>query len=433
MTAAGPSTRIQTSGGSNSWKYYYTGVCPGTSGVVYTVSVWIKNQGTTSMKISGNIVDGPVIAPGTTQLVSFTETGNGVSCIQLGIATVNVGDGMDVLAFAPAMSASGGSNMVPAANQNFSGWVAYQGAAVTVTQGQTPMVVDSMDYLPYGEQIAGSWGSTHKFTGKERDSETNLDYLGARYYGNWLGRFLTPDWAAKPVPIPFGDPSSPQSLNLYAYVKNNPTTVDDPDGHQDSLATAAFERDVKDLIAGRITKEEYWARINARGAGAAVGCALACGGMAAASITGRILAGYALASVPVVSLIVMHTLDAVTPGPSGSLTISMATRLTATEISTGVRLAEQTGKALVQSEHVGAEFVDAAGKTYDAVNSAAAYANWFRDGGKAILANIASTANKAVDYVAVDLKGASKEQITAIKDFVKTLTKQQQAKIKYVQ
>ena len=232
MTAAGPSTRIQTSGGSNTWKYYYTGVCPGTSGVVYTVSVWIKNQGTTSMKISGNIVDGPVIAPGTTQLVSFTETGNGVSCIQLGIATVNVGDGMDILAYAPTMSASGGSNMVPAANQNFSGWVAYQGAAVTVTQGQTPMVVDSMDYLPYGEQIAGSWGSTHKFTGKERDSETSLDYFGARYYANAFGRFLTPDWSAGPATVPYAHLENPQTLNLYAYVDNNPISSMDPDGHR---------------------------------------------------------------------------------------------------------------------------------------------------------------------------------------------------------
>jgi len=36
---------------------------------------------------------------------------------------------------------------------------------------------DSMDYLPFGEQIAGSWGTTDKFTGDERDSETNLDHL----------------------------------------------------------------------------------------------------------------------------------------------------------------------------------------------------------------------------------------------------------------
>jgi RHS repeat-associated protein len=32
----------------------------------------------------------------------------------------------------------------------------------------------------------------YKFNGKERDTESQLDYFGARYYGNWTGRFLTP-------------------------------------------------------------------------------------------------------------------------------------------------------------------------------------------------------------------------------------------------
>src|SRR5262249_17072719 len=63
LTGAGPSTRIQSTGGAHIWKYYFTGLCPGVSGVTYTVSAWIKNQGTTSVKVSGNIVDGPVIAP----------------------------------------------------------------------------------------------------------------------------------------------------------------------------------------------------------------------------------------------------------------------------------------------------------------------------------------------------------------------------------
>ena len=31
---------------------------------------------------------------------------------------------------------------------------------------------------------------SYKFTGKERDSESNLDYFGARYYGSSLGRFM---------------------------------------------------------------------------------------------------------------------------------------------------------------------------------------------------------------------------------------------------
>src|SRR5437016_8976174 len=70
-----------------------------------------------------------------------------------------------------------------------------------------------------------------KFTGKQRDSESNLDYFGARYYASTMGRFLSPDWAEKPQPVPYADVTDPQSLNLYAYVKNNPTTSTDPNGH----------------------------------------------------------------------------------------------------------------------------------------------------------------------------------------------------------
>jgi RHS repeat-associated protein len=34
---------------------------------------------------------------------------------------------------------------------------------------------------------------SRKFTGKERDSESNLDMFGARYYASSMGRFMTPD------------------------------------------------------------------------------------------------------------------------------------------------------------------------------------------------------------------------------------------------
>ena len=55
--------------------------------------------------------------------------------------------------------------------------------------------------------------------------------FGARYYGSSLGRFMTPDWAASPTAVPYAHFGNPQSLNLYSYVENNPTTTGDPDGH----------------------------------------------------------------------------------------------------------------------------------------------------------------------------------------------------------
>jgi RHS repeat-associated protein len=71
----------------------------------------------------------------------------------------------------------------------------------------------------------------YKFTGKERDTESSLDMFGARYYASTMGRFMTPDWAGKPIDVPYADFANPQSLNLYGYVRNNPTTTRDPDGH----------------------------------------------------------------------------------------------------------------------------------------------------------------------------------------------------------
>jgi hypothetical protein len=46
-----------------------------------------------------------------------------------------------------------------------------------------------------------------------------------------MGRFLSPDWAAQEEPVPYAQRDNPQSLNLYAYVQNNPLTRIDADGH----------------------------------------------------------------------------------------------------------------------------------------------------------------------------------------------------------
>ena len=54
-----------------------------------------------------------------------------------------------------------------------------------------------------------------RFTGKERDSETGLDYFGARYFSAAQGRWTSPDWSAVPQPVPYADLSDPQTLNLY--------------------------------------------------------------------------------------------------------------------------------------------------------------------------------------------------------------------------
>ena len=104
---------------------------------------------------------------------------------------------------------------------------------ITDVNGTMPPQEES-DFYPYGGEIpvSGSDTNHYKFTGKERDAESGLDDFEARYYGSSLGRFMTPDWAAKPTSVPYAKFGNPQSLNLYSYVQNSPTSVADLDGHE---------------------------------------------------------------------------------------------------------------------------------------------------------------------------------------------------------
>ena len=96
-------------------------------------------------------------------------------------------------------------------------------------------VCEAIASLPFGDgetTLSNSCTPTPTFfTGKERDSESNLDYFTARYYGSSLGRFMTPDWAEKATAVPYANFGNPQSLNLYSYTLNSPVTKTDADGH----------------------------------------------------------------------------------------------------------------------------------------------------------------------------------------------------------
>jgi RHS repeat-associated protein len=107
---------------------------------------------------------------------------------------------------------------------------------VTDAQGN---IKNESDFYPWGGelQFLANDSNHYKFTGKERDSESGLDYFGARYYSNGLGRFITPDWAAKAAAVPYAEFSDPQSLNLYSYVRNVPTSRSDPTGHYEVNAS----------------------------------------------------------------------------------------------------------------------------------------------------------------------------------------------------
>jgi RHS repeat-associated protein len=109
-------------------------------------------------------------------------------------------------------------------------------------------VVGRWDYLPFGEEIPTSYGGRgtiggygsdpgvrQKHTGKERDIETGLDYFEARYESAAQGRFQSAD----PIAESGNHVADPQEWNRYAYVRNNPLRLVDPDGRAGKDMTGA--------------------------------------------------------------------------------------------------------------------------------------------------------------------------------------------------
>jgi RHS repeat-associated protein len=89
-----------------------------------------------------------------------------------------------------------------------------------------PVVLNGMfDYFPFGKELR-SWElgqERFRFTGKERDSETGIDYFQARNYDSHIGRFLGVD--------PLMEKRS--WVNPFNYVQNNPMIRTDPTGALD--------------------------------------------------------------------------------------------------------------------------------------------------------------------------------------------------------
>lgn len=129
------------------------------------------------------------------------------------------------------------------------------------------------DYLPFGEELNADSGAQRsgvgfeppssntkqRFTSKERDIETGLDYFGARYYGCAQGRFTSID----PIGLAKERLIDPQRINLYAYTANNPLKFVDPDG-EDICVTGDDKKnclftldDGKKAISSQTAKELY--------------------------------------------------------------------------------------------------------------------------------------------------------------------------------
>jgi RHS repeat-associated protein len=120
------------------------------------------------------------------------------------------------------------------------------------------------DYLPFGEELSAGQGLRttalgygvadgvrQKFTQKERDIETGLDFFGARYYGSTQGRFTSADDFLNDTHV-----DDPSSWNLYVYVRNNPLKLVDPSG-EEVYSTNLSDEEKKNLIEDWQKKTGY--------------------------------------------------------------------------------------------------------------------------------------------------------------------------------
>ncbi|BBB33446.1 hypothetical protein TTHT_2004 [Thermotomaculum hydrothermale] len=126
--------------------------------------------------------------------------------------------------------------------------------------------------LTYGEELTAPYENnknevlnTITYTGHEKDYETDLTYMLARYYSSQTGRFLSPD------PGYDYDQLDPMSWNLYAYVRGNPINHFDPTGLELSTEEKKrleelykqgefkeLDKEIRSILQDRMDKYNEW-------------------------------------------------------------------------------------------------------------------------------------------------------------------------------
>jgi len=107
-------------------------------------------------------------------------------------------------------------------------------------------------------------------------------------------------------------------------------------------------------------------------------------------------------------------------------TVANVTRLREAELETGKRLSRKLGVPLKEGAHVGEEFVDPAGRTYDAMGAPRAAQYW---NPKDFTRSINDHLHKSVDFVVIDMTGFTPEQISIVEQHLSTLPPGQLARI----
>jgi RHS repeat-associated protein len=181
----------------------------------------------------------------------FDGTGTNVT---LERQTLHVNEGKQCLALVETNTLNTASPVAapaPAIRYQFTNHL----GSATLELDNAGMIITYEEYYIYGATSYQPGRSSveaslkrYRFIGKERDEETGLYYVGARYYAPWLGRWTATD----PAGLAGG-------TNMYRYASCNPATKLDTDGKTDW-----FFRDLTHEFFPPTALTSLWLAINAQ-------------------------------------------------------------------------------------------------------------------------------------------------------------------------
>jgi RHS repeat-associated protein len=115
----------------------------------------------------------------------------------------------------------------------------------TVVIDAAGIVTNREEFTPYGETSFGSFArKRYRFTGKERDEESGLNYHSSRYYAPALTRWLSCDAAGHQA-----------AINLWEYCRSRPLSVTDSTGEGPDQRGRLFAEIDQDR-SGRLDRQE---------------------------------------------------------------------------------------------------------------------------------------------------------------------------------
>jgi RHS repeat-associated protein len=175
----------------------------------------------------------------------YREYGADGSSVALERQTLHVTDGASRLALIETLTRSGGVPVAapaPALRYQF----ANHAGSISLELDDLAAIITYEEYFPYGGTSLQSGRSPaevslkrYRFSGRERDEESELNYHTRRYCAPWLGRWASAD--------PAGLVDGP---NLYSYARCNPISGSDPGGQETMcVIPGRHEGDPKDVLA----------------------------------------------------------------------------------------------------------------------------------------------------------------------------------------